>query len=459
MSRNRPLILFVAGLAILALVGSLHYMQGNPKGSGRLVILTPHGDNIRQEMGAAFVAWHAKRFGAAPELEWVDQGGTSEGLRYVQARFAKTPDGIGIDIFFGGGTPPFRALAKDGLLVPSPLPLPAGLPATLAGIRLQAPEEGWYGVALSSFGILTNRALLQAQSLPEPVSWADLARPEALGWVAAVDPRGSGSAHVIYEIVLQKFGWERGFSLLARMAANAKTFTRGASGVLPIVSTGEAAYTVAIDQYAWSLIASADAGAGAAGTDRIGFTLPAGETVITPDPAAVLKGAPNRETATRFLEFLLSPEGQRLWVLKPGVPGGPAKLALSRLAVLPEVYAGLDPARRAVGDNPFAAAADSGSAFVYSDSLTESRWAFVSDALGLWMVDSHAAARAAWEPLAAKWRAGGRADPAAWEAEVAQSPFFRAPGTWSEMETLAARWKEPGFRNQVMARWAGRLHD
>lgn len=468
LARNRSLVSFVLGLTVLAGIGSQHFLQGGPVSRERLVILTPHGDNIRQEVGAAFQAWHAGRFGTVPELEWVDQGGTSEGLRYVQARFARTPASIGVDVFFGGGTPPFRTLAKAGFLIPDPIPLPPGLPTDLGGIRLQAPEEGWFGIALSSFGILSNRTLLREKSLPEPLSWADLARPEAFGWVACVDPRGSGSAHVIYEIVLQKFGWEKGFSLLTRMAANARTFTKGASGVLPVISTGEAAYTVAIDQYAWSLIASvndaAGAGTGSAGSDRIGFALPRGETVITPDPAALLKGAPHPVTARRFLEFLLSLEGQRLWVLKPGLPGGPRSLALSRLAVRPEAYAGLDSANRAVGENPFAPNASPGvvsaapppeaGGFVYSDSLTESRWALVSDLLGLWMVDSHAAAVAAWEPLVQRLRAAKLVDRKAWEAEASALAYFRAPGSWEEIRPMAGRWKDQEYRNSVMARWA-----
>lgn len=450
LSRNRPLILFTACLGLTALAGSLHFItRGESGAKSRLVILTPHGDNIRQEIGSAFAAWHEVRFGAGPELEWVDQGGTSDGLRYAQARFARTPASIGIDLFFGGGTPPFRALARDGYLVPGAVPLPSGIPLALGGVRLHSPEDGWYGVALSSFGILYNRPLLEEKRLPEPASWADLARPEAFGWVACVDPRGSGSAHVIYEIVLQKFGWEKGWSLLARMAANARTFTKGASGVLPVVSTGEAAYTVAIDQYAWSLIASA-------GADRIGFTLPPGETVITPDPAAMLKGAPNPEAARRFLEFLLSPSGQRLWVLKPGVPGGPARLSLNRLAVHPSAYERLDPAIAAVGSNPFLQDPAGGGAasFPYSDSLSESRWGLVSDALGLWMVDSHEDARRAWAGLIARRPAPGKGGMEAWEAEVEAHRHFRPPGAWKDMQAHAARWKDQDFRNSTMARWA-----
>jgi hypothetical protein len=42
--------------------------------------------------------------------------------------------------------------------------------------------------------------------------------------------------------------------------------------------------------------------------------------------------------AEKFVEFVMRPEGQRLWMLPPGAPGGPRQFALERMAVLPAVY-------------------------------------------------------------------------------------------------------------------------
>jgi ABC-type Fe3+ transport system substrate-binding protein len=366
----------------------------------------------------------------------------------VQARYAKTPDGIGIDLFFGGGTPPFRTLAKAGLLEPRSIPpeARAGIPESLGGTRIFSDSEGWYGTALSAFGILYNKALLKDKGLKEPGSWADLADPKAMGWVACVDPRGSGSAHVIYEIVLQRYGWERGWRLLAGMAANASHFTKGASAVLPLIASGEAAYTMAIDQYAWSLIEKT-------GGDRVGFLLPPGESVTTPDPIAVLKGAPHPVAAARFVEFTLSERCQRLWTLKAGAPGGPKTQSLNRMSVRPEVAAIRDTGLSYVRGDPFAEAERQG--WRYSDSLTESRWALVNDALGLWMVDNHDAARAAYAAAAAAHDPA--ADSAGWIGALEAGAFFIPPVSGDSLPALAARWKDDAFRNATLARWAARL--
>lgn len=448
LKRNAPLLAFLACLGLLAVAGGLHFLGEAASVSPTLTLITPHGDNIRQEIGAAFQAWHQARFGVTPELSWVDQGGTSEDLRYVQARFAKSPAGIGIDLFFGGGTPPFRTLARAGRLEPYAVPAAAlaGIPETVGGARIFDDAEGWYGTALSGFGILYNRSLLAAKGLPEPAAWSDLAAPGADGWVAMVDPRGSGSAHVIYEIILQRYGWENGWRVLAGMAANASHFTQGASAVLPLVSAGEAAYTIAIDQYAWSLIEKL-------GRDRVDFLLPAGETVTTPDPIAVLKGAPQPQLARRFAAFVLSEPCQRLWALKAGTPGGPRAQSLNRMSVRPEVAGSLDTSLSYVRGDPFAAAARL--AWAYSDSLTESRWALVNDALGIWLADYHEAARAAYRELARAHPPG--ADSAAWRAAVSANPLFAPPASWEELRPWAARWRDDAFRNRALAGWSARL--
>lgn len=441
--RNGPLLIFLGGLLLCAGIGSLHFLGGTAGAAPTLVILTPHGDNIRQEIGAAFQAWHRAHHGPAPELVWIDQAGVPN---YAQIHFAKTPASIGIDLQFGGGTPPFRALARENLLQPRAMPREAlaRIPAAVGGNPIYSDSEGWYGVALSGFGILYNRTLLSQKHLPEPRSWADLAQPGLQGWVASIDPRGSGSAHVIYEIILQKYGWERGWEILARLGANSSHFTQGASGVLPLISTGEAAYTVAINQYAWSLIEQV-------GRDKVGFVMPAGETVITPDPAAILKGAPHPVAAVRFLEFLASEDCQRLWALTAGVPGGPARLSLNRLPVLPSVYSVIDTGNSLVRGDPYA---EGPRDWTYSDSLTESRWSLISDALGLWIVDGHGAAARAWAELSKQSAADGQ-----WEKAVRANRYFRPPAPWPEMEKLAAKWKDDAFRNRTMAEWSKELHD
>ena len=60
----------------------------------------------------------------------------------------------------------------------------------------------------------------------------------------------------------------------------------------------------------------------AVGDQRMGYVEPRDATAINPDPIAVVRGAEHPELAIRFIEFVLSDEGQRLWNIR-ATTGGP----------------------------------------------------------------------------------------------------------------------------------------
>src|SRR5207302_1608159 len=112
------------------------------------------------------------------QLIWQDiGGGTSQIIRYIGARFESNPEGIGIDILFGGGTDIFLRFADQGLLEAIEMPpsvLGKRIRPHLNGIPLYDSRGRWYGPILSSFGILYNREVLKRIGQPEPRHWADL---------------------------------------------------------------------------------------------------------------------------------------------------------------------------------------------------------------------------------------------------------------------------------------------
>jgi len=73
--------------------------------------------------------------------------------------------------------------------------------------------------------------------------------------------------------------------------------------------------------------------------DQLEYFTPAGESIFTPDPIAILKGSPHPELAQRFIDFVLSPRGQALWALQVGQPDGPVRKALGRQPIRRDVYA------------------------------------------------------------------------------------------------------------------------
>jgi hypothetical protein len=116
----------------------------------------------------------------------------------------------------------------------------------------------------------------------------------------------------------------------------------------------------------------------------LGFSLPEDFAAINGDGIALLKGAPHAAVASRFIEFLLSDAGQRLWYGKKGSPGGPKRYELGKLSVLPSVYGTIEPATLFQG-NPFTLP----NILPYDAAKAARRWNLVNDLFGAFIIDVH----------------------------------------------------------------------
>jgi ABC-type Fe3+ transport system substrate-binding protein len=389
------LILFVIVLAApFALRAIVKTPEASNFGEGtvpRLVVITPNNQDIRREFARAFSEWHAARFGTAVEIDFRTPGGTNDikrqladtykswqdpQTRQLDPRFV--PD---VHVVWGGGDYHFNNELKPLGLLQSmridPALLRAAFPEPdLAGVALYdrtvaqdgTPTPQWVGVCLSAFGIAYNPDVYAGLGLPPPTQWHDLTDARLAGQLALADPTHSGSAATAYMVILQRrmadaeaelfaaspamarrpkpelasdpkyqqaiaAGWKRGMGELLLIAANSRYFTDSSPQVPNDVSNGDAAAGIAIDFYGRVYEE-------AVGPQRCRMITPVGATAITSDPVAILAGVRGEplELARHFVDFLLSPEGQRIWILKPGTPGGPVERALRRPPVRRDLY-------------------------------------------------------------------------------------------------------------------------
>ncbi|MBI2179699.1 MAG: ABC transporter substrate-binding protein [Deltaproteobacteria bacterium] len=235
-----------------------------------------------------------------------------------------------------------------------------------------------------------------------------------------------------YEIILQAYGWEKGWRIITGLGANVRNFTNSASQVPKDVAIGEVAYGLAIDFYAWAQVNEA-------GADKIGFVMPDNLTIITPDCMGILKGAPNREVAKAFVRFVMSTEGQKLWLLAKKTADGPERFELNRFSVLPSLYE-LSPQTTAVKLNPFTWQSD----FAFDPQVGSQRWSIVNDLIGALVIDQKQLLTQAWKEALA----GGLTEEE-WQ-RLAAMPI-------SEDEAMAlakTKWQDPVFRNQKLNEWS-----
>ena len=213
----------------------------------QLVILSPHNESIRHEFGEAFAKYWKKSTGRTLYVDWRTPGGTSEIRMVLDAGFEAAEDtgrqGIGVDLFFGGGSPDFSGQAKKGRFVPLDVfdehPDWFGesgqIPETFTGERYYAADHTWVSTCMSQFGICYNPDVLKRMGLPVPTAWDDLGHPGYFGSLALADPTKSGSVARTFELLIQDqiqrelkkpgidrqtaldAGWENGYGRLIKI--------------------------------------------------------------------------------------------------------------------------------------------------------------------------------------------------------------------------------------------------
>jgi iron(III) transport system substrate-binding protein len=414
-------------LALIVVLPMVLRRQSATSGAGdaadRLVILSPHNESIRREFGEGFARHWRNKTGRSIFIDWRTPGGTSEIRMVLDASYkaaAETQrEGIGVDVFFGGGEPDFTSQAKKGRLValdvfkehPEWFTNSGPIPETFTGERYYSSDHLWVGTCMSQFGICYNPDVLERLQLPPPTAWSDLGDPRYFGSLALSDPTKSGSVARTFELIVQgemqrasavpgadrtvamAAGWAAGLQLIQRLAANARYFTDSASKVPLDVGQGNAAAGMCIDFYGRSF---AEELTSEAGSPRVVWLAPLQGTTLSADPVAVLKGAEHAVVAQDFVKFCLSLEGQKIWFSKPGTPGGPLVKALHRTPIRRDCYT---PENLANSTMPHAQPYSDPANFTYQRELTGAAFNTLRQLVKIICIDSHEEMKAAWLAL------------------------------------------------------------
>ncbi|MBP9707686.1 MAG: extracellular solute-binding protein [Oligoflexales bacterium] len=405
--------------------------------SDKLIIISPHRKSIQEEFIPKFREYYKNAFKKEVEVDWLDQGGTADDIRFVSAKYAKNPKSSGIDVFWGGGTSAFIQIDEEGYLDKYELPknLKGEIPEKVAGIDLYSKNRTWYGSALSSFGIFFNKMVLKIEKLQEPQLWADLGAAQYIDNVSQTDPRRSGTATTLNHIILQSLGWEKGWELLLRLGGNTKMFTHSSSDPIKAVVAGNAAISLAIDFYALPKVDEL-------GANKLGFVMPKGQTILDSDPIAILKGAPNRIVAERFVDFVLNKDTQKLLVLPKGTDQGPRQSALGRMAVNTKTYLETE-GKRSSAFNPFTET----QYLKYDTEKASTTRNILSDLVGVMVIDTHRELKTAWKTII---KNGMK------ESDLIE--LSKMPLTEKEFEQLSAKWDNEVLRNKTINEWVKFAH-
>jgi len=423
------LIIVLALLIVVLLIPFLFRQKGEEMhpDARQLIVLSPHNEAIRHEFEAAFRRWHEKHFGEIVDIDWRNMGGTSEVIRYIDSEFEAAErgsrDGIGIDLLFGGGKYDHARQALMGHTVPCGLRRrhPEWLsddiiPQYFSGERFYDQEDRWYGCCLSSFGICYNEDVIRCRGIQQnPQRWIDLADFHFFSQIALADPTKSGSINKAFEMLIQEqmmeelrlrnkkphqasnedlaAGWRRGLNVIRRIGANTRYFTDSASKVPIDVAQGNAAAGMCIDFYGRFESETVQRNEH---SSRMNYLTPSGGSSVSVDPISMIRGAPDRELAERFIDFCLSEQGQQLWNYRVGEPGGPVRYALRRLPIRRDMY---NPEHLRHMSDSGAMPYQRAGLFTYHAEWTGSLFGLIRVLIRTMCLDTHDELVAAWEAI------------------------------------------------------------
>lgn len=295
----------LATLGALALPAHAQAPQAKETIEAALTLITPVSKFIHDAALAEFAKYAKARWNLA-----VKTNALAAGTPVAYGRIVEWKGRPEVDIFWGGESALFDKLAEQKLIAPLNLPKAVmdAIPASIGKpkpIYLKDPKGFWTGTALEPYGLVYHPVLLKRLGVPPIKDWDDLLNPKLRGQVAQCAPSRSSSSHATYEVILQKFGDDKGWEWLKRLAANTGLFTARSRDVPSVVAKGEFAVGFAVPSY----MAFEER---LAGFD-IRYVAPP-TAWITPEPMAVLAGARNPQAARAFVEFLLTESGQRIFM-------------------------------------------------------------------------------------------------------------------------------------------------
>ncbi len=305
---------------------------------------------------------------------------TNAGVTYLRETRSK-PEA---DIFWVSAPDAFQTLKTDGLLekYSPPKEIMAKIPAKIGTFPIHDADGTYFGFAVSGYGLMWNRNYLQAHKLPAPKEWTDLANSKYFNHLVISAPSRSGTTHLTVEVILQAYGWEKGWALLLNSGGNMGAITERSFGVPEAVVTGQYGIGVVIDFFGLSAIASGQ---------PVDFVYPS-LTSVVPASVGIVKGGPNPDNAKAFVNYLLSEAGQMV-LFSPDI---------ARLPVLPDLYA------KAPKNypNPFTTKLGG---VDFNDALSSARRDVVISLFDHVITFRHAELKAAWESIYKAEEAVGKA--------------------------------------------------
>ena len=215
----------------------------------------------------------------------------------VQAKIEEENGNPSADVWFGGTTDPYNVCAAEGLLEPY-----AAVNAShLIGDMYKDANNNWFGIYKGILGFMVNTDELARKEQEAPADWADLLKDEYKGEIWLSNYNTAGTAKLVVNTMIQKYGHEEGIKYLVDLDKNFEVYTKSGSGPSKNVGTGECIIGIGFLHDGITQIVDN-------GYTNVSLIIPSSGTSFEVGATAIFKGAAHSNAAKLWIEYALSPE-------------------------------------------------------------------------------------------------------------------------------------------------------
>jgi iron(III) transport system substrate-binding protein len=280
--------LFTFPALLVCLSALLLSCGGANKSTPKLLIYTPHGQDLLRESVARYKALHPD-----VDIQFLDMG-SREVLERVRAERNRPQ----ADLWWGAAHTTFETAADENLLSPYRPTWADKIPVTA-----RDSQDRWYGTYKTPQVIVYNSEAVKPEEAPK--DWDDVLEKKWRDKILIRNPNPSDSMRAIFGAMILRFykdtgSPDQGYDWLRGLDANVHEYTVDGTLLMQKLVRREGLISL------WNLpdvvIYKEQRGF------PIGYVFPASGTPVITDGIAVVKGAPNEEEAKRFYEFVTTPE-------------------------------------------------------------------------------------------------------------------------------------------------------
>ena len=260
----------------------------SPQNAHRLLIYTPHG----QDMLRDFTARYKARYPDA-DVQFFDMGSQDILLRVRVER--NRPQA---DLWWGAAHTSFQTAVDENLLA-------AFHPSWADKVPTASHDEKdrWYGTYETPQVIVYNSEAVRAEDAPH--DWDDIIDPKWRDKVLIRNPTPSDTMRVIFGAIIWRFykdtgSADKGYDWLRKLDANVHEYT--ADGTLLMQKLARREGLVSLWDMPDVRLFKEQKGF------PVAYNVPTSGTPVVTDGIAIIRGAPHEEEARRFYEFVTTPE-------------------------------------------------------------------------------------------------------------------------------------------------------